>query len=1200
MLLPMIASSVMAINMDEREITKQPTVENPTVEVNDKDGASYQWYEVTSGEITDKNAKGFEYLMLSGKAEYNSEKGWSSAYLQIGESYYSHYFFEVEINEGETLFVEALSNFIAIRLYDASIMQEAICDVVQTGTGYLFSNISAEKIVVEAISDSSEAYIKAVIEQRQKIDTALENETGATLNSFEFGKSYACVIEWEDGTELLSNTISFVPGIITQPTGDNPKVEASFKDYAKFEWYNVINEAIDVTDENAEAFVYGSNEVSSYDKEKGWTPVENIEDESIIFHYYFTVDLKEGDIFKINTDLVSEEIMLLDMSKLAVVTPNENGELEVSADGSYILLTTNGSGQSVKAQILRGAAGDKIDGQDTNELTSYEPNKRYICKIAWTKGESSYEAYSNVIKTEYAIITEPTPEKMTIDVTFKDLVEKYEWFKGNVNEIEITDEKVTVYENASYSQENGWIGASGNLGTSYFQIELNKGDTLVLTHDTLNTLISDFYLDGEISVEAQKGANGEHIFEIERDGVYELVSNPDYNMVNVRVMLLDIEPSDTPIENQDSEALTEYEIGEYYMARVTYKDGATLESKFFKMKYAITSHPTNKTPTVETNKNADVIKYAWYIIEKLGLYDVIHDGGIRDGAYIPDYVYSGQYDGEQWAGSGYINILISLNKGDALKITLNEDFDGYVGHYNGDISFDYKDGSYYYTAETGEQVDFEIEDTSGKDIYAVIEVIRGNDVYNVKEKNAFDDKNGIYISPDVDEGYYDNGKWISESESTDDEEFQQIDVEFELDGEYKITVKLDTDFDGEVIIDDMSGDFKQELEIKDGVAIFENDGSINNIELNIESEDNISAEIILTYNGKDYIVAEEIAFNEEEKTYTDVYINDGAFADGLWMNGGEDNEIDLEIDLEKGSTLIITVSEGFEGEVYLDDVGYEPIYLEGKDGVYTYIASEAISPDVQIYNNDKDFSAKIQIERGKSALLEDQTTKTLLSKIIGKYYVEVTFENGETLVSNIFDINNQVEFDTNGGTWLDAISTMKLTEIAKTQRVGFILEGWYLDEELTQKVSLPLDVVGAVTLYAKWTVCDHKDSTEKATCTENVTCTVCGGKYEAVGHNYSLDYAKNENSHYYECTVCGNKKNEGEHTFSEWTVTKFPERTTQGEQKQVCTVCSYTVTRSTEALGGLSAGATVFIIVASGAVLSALAVGIWFILRKKF
>ena len=127
--------------------------------------------------ITDKNAKGFEYLMLSGKAEYNSEKGWSSAYLQIGESYYSHFFFEVEINEGETLFVEALSNFIAIRLYDASTLQEAICDAVQTETGYLFSNISAEKIVVEAISDSSEAYIKAEIEQRQKIDTALENET---------------------------------------------------------------------------------------------------------------------------------------------------------------------------------------------------------------------------------------------------------------------------------------------------------------------------------------------------------------------------------------------------------------------------------------------------------------------------------------------------------------------------------------------------------------------------------------------------------------------------------------------------------------------------------------------------------------------------------------------------------------------------------------------------------------------------------------------------------------------------------------------------------------------------------------------------------------------------------------------------------------------------------------------------------------
>ena len=197
----MIASSVMAINMDEREITKQPTVENPTVEVN-KEGATYQWYEVTSGEITDKNAKGFESVMLSGKAEYNSEKGWSSAYLQIGESYYSHFFCEVEINEGETLFVEALSNFIAIRLYDASTLQEAYYDAVQTETGYLFSNISAEKVVVEAVSNNSEAYVKAEIKERQSLDVPLENETSNTLSDYEFGKSYACVVEWEDGTEL--------------------------------------------------------------------------------------------------------------------------------------------------------------------------------------------------------------------------------------------------------------------------------------------------------------------------------------------------------------------------------------------------------------------------------------------------------------------------------------------------------------------------------------------------------------------------------------------------------------------------------------------------------------------------------------------------------------------------------------------------------------------------------------------------------------------------------------------------------------------------------------------------------------------------------------------------------------------------------------------------------------------------------------
>lgn len=37
----------------EREITKQPTVENPTVELSDKEGASYQWYDAASVKAAD-------------------------------------------------------------------------------------------------------------------------------------------------------------------------------------------------------------------------------------------------------------------------------------------------------------------------------------------------------------------------------------------------------------------------------------------------------------------------------------------------------------------------------------------------------------------------------------------------------------------------------------------------------------------------------------------------------------------------------------------------------------------------------------------------------------------------------------------------------------------------------------------------------------------------------------------------------------------------------------------------------------------------------------------------------------------------------------------------------------------------------------------------------------------------------------------
>ncbi len=58
-----------------------------------------------------------------------------------------------------------------------------------------------------------------------------------------------------------------------------------------------------------------------------------------------------------------------------------------------------------------------------------------------------------------------------------------------------------------------------------------------------------------------------------------------------------------------------------------------------------------------------------------------------------------------------------------------------------------------------------------------------------------------------------------------------------------------------------------------------------------------------------------------------------------------------------------------------------------------------------------------------------------------------------------------------------------------------------------------------MTLTAKWNKCDHKTSTNQPTCTDAVTCTVCGGTIPAPGHTWSEWTPSSNNTHTRTCTV---------------------------------------------------------------------------------
>lgn len=75
-------------------------------------------------------------------------------------------------------------------------------------------------------------------------------------------------------------------------------------------------------------------------------------------------------------------------------------------------------------------------------------------------------------------------------------------------------------------------------------------------------------------------------------------------------------------------------------------------------------------------------------------------------------------------------------------------------------------------------------------------------------------------------------------------------------------------------------------------------------------------------------------------------------------------------------------------------------------------------------------------------------------------------------------VNNlAVSFDTDGGSAIDSISTdynTLIIEPAQPEKIGYALEGWYSDEQLTNSWNFAEDkVTQDTTLYAKWSICSY-------------------------------------------------------------------------------------------------------------------------------
>ena len=175
--------------------------------------------------------------------------------------------------------------------------------------------------------------------------------------------------------------------------------------------------------------------------------------------------------------------------------------------------------------------------------------------------------------------------------------------------------------------------------------------------------------------------------------------------------------------------------------------------------------------------------------------------------------------------------------------------------------------------------------------------------------------------------------------------------------------------------------------------------------------------------------------------------------------------------------------------------------------------------------------------------------------------------NGENNTVMLVMGEYTVTFDANGhGTAPTEQKTTyggKITEPAAPTAENYYFQGWFKESTCENIWDFDSDIVTAnITLYAKWSDCDHSGNTNTLSCTNNTICSVCGGTVAPTGHAPSASWSKDSTDHWKICENPwgGEIIDKSAHTYGDWTVTLPATEEHEGERQHTCTECGYTDT----------------------------------------
>ncbi|MBE6683865.1 MAG: hypothetical protein E7595_06945 [Ruminococcaceae bacterium] len=562
--------------------------------------------------------------------DYNNTVGLSPSFSMVGNVQV----FVADTDGTYCLSVITPSLDSKISAFMVNINQNVVLETETTETlrgeiecGYIYNCVATYNDGTELKSNSLPAFPKAYLQptpscpefgvlfehrasfQWYEIDTdgnatALAGENSKILSNLELGKSYYCEASFPYGMNLISEEVSLLPEIISQPTAADPTFEVTFEEKAGFQWYEATPESIIIDDTMVE-----EGYVGTYDPEtQEWTPYYSDPYEySGYMEYYadfFYLYLNKGDTVRItpsNPDAISPAD-----PDFRVIGEDESYNIEIK-DGVYEVTVEESDTyefyqygispetSTYKIELLTYSYKE-LEGETEKTLQNAEHGKLYQVDALY---ENSFLS-SDVFEMEYTITKQPTAEDPSVEVNFPDDVACYEWLEVVDTEIEVTDEnaEITYYEDESdtkgyYDAENDcWIPSlyathDDPLGSYYeydlFHLELKKGDTLVIipsaelkynNFNTWNDTISEDYTENWVETE------GIYSLEITEDGEYWFYFFTYHEDITFKAYIV-VESVNGVVEGETEAKLGAAEKDKSYICEVTFKDGTVLVTDSF-------------------------------------------------------------------------------------------------------------------------------------------------------------------------------------------------------------------------------------------------------------------------------------------------------------------------------------------------------------------------------------------------------------------------------------------------------------------------------------------------------------------------------------------------------------------------------------------------------------------------------------------